>query len=185
MEGAYSTGRFILFKRRVSNVLTTAVLNVNAISCPTNTGTGVRSHFRAAESGVIIITGNYSITGGSGTHLLCESGGKIIYFNGYTVTISGTPAFSVAFAKATGESYMRISGPVAAGGVVVFSGAATGVRYIVSSNSVIDCSSPAPRTRFFLEMRLESPPLEDCISETVAAGQCCSVPDSPRLALLL
>lgn len=75
--------------------------------------------------------GNYSIVGGGGCHILEDQGGNI-YLSGTTVTISGTPAFSQAFATLSNLSFAYATG-------MTFSGTgATGIRYNVTSNSVLN-----------------------------------------------
>jgi hypothetical protein len=72
-----------------------------------------------------------SITGNLSAYVSAVAG--VIQFFGGTITVTGTPAFSWNFAFAT-----RL-GMITCGGVS-FSGAATGKRYTVSQNSVIDTS---------------------------------------------
>lgn len=66
-------------------------------------------------------------------------GGKVD-IQGITVTLTGTPAFSFAFASATNCGSI-------AGGFNTFSGSATGPRYVVSLNGVI--SSAAGGASYF------------------------------------
>jgi hypothetical protein len=73
-------------------------------------------------------TGAYSISGGAVHHWSAEAG-STIDVEGRAITLSGTPAFS-AFAQAAAGGNMAVSGNL-------FSGGATGIRYIVSSNGVV------------------------------------------------
>lgn len=69
--------------------------------------------------------GPYSITGGAMLHAATQPNSIINFSNGpYSITLSGTPAFSIAFAKIYGGSY-AIAG-------VTFSGAATGKKFDIS-----------------------------------------------------
>ncbi len=62
---------------------------------------------------------------------MAHTGGKVIHQPGQTVTLAGTPAFSLAYAFASDTSLISVSS-------VTFSGSATGTRYNVSANGVID-----------------------------------------------
>jgi hypothetical protein len=84
---------------------------------------------RATDGGRIAAIGNYTIDGGAGFHwsAVCNS---IFRVQGRTITLTGTPAFSAAFANADLGSTVLVNGNT-------FSGAATGVRYSVTNNAVI------------------------------------------------
>lgn len=87
-------------------------------------------HIFAYRSGVFI-SANLRITGSAQTCLDASyPGGTISYTGGYTVTISGTPAFSNAFGFAMMLGSLIVNG-------VTFSGAATGLRYRVASIGVL------------------------------------------------
>jgi hypothetical protein len=87
-------------------------------------------HMIATQNSSITATGNYSISGGGTAHCYFISSG-IITTNSRTVTITGTPNFSVAFAWSD-----RGFGNLDAFGMT-FVGAATGKRYDIKLNSVI------------------------------------------------
>lgn len=74
---------------------------------------------------------SYSITGPANTHYLADLGGAISIAQ-VTITITGTPAFANSFAFASRSSNVQ-----AVTGVTVYSGAATGARYIASLNGVV------------------------------------------------
>jgi hypothetical protein len=78
---------------------------------------------------------DYNITGSAGFHHISQAGGMIradpMTPGGNTVTITGTPAFSVAFAYASENASIRVSN-------YTFSGSATGQRYNVSMNATIN-----------------------------------------------
>lgn len=89
-------------------------------------------HVHAIGQGTsVTMSSNYTIASGCAAHVYAENGAYITLTPGITVTISGTPAFSTAFAVST-----RFSAVLAFS--VTFSGAATGVRYIVSRLGLID-----------------------------------------------
>jgi len=72
---------------------------------------------------------DYTISGGAACHLDVSNSG-IIETYGHTVTITGAPAFSVAFVESL------VLGAVIDAGVT-YTGAATGPRYLVEDNGVI------------------------------------------------
>lgn len=93
-------------------------------------GACATAHLYAADGGYLLASGNYSITGGSAVHYQCVRGAQLLV-PARTVTLTGTPAFSAAFA------YAYSSGSILAYSIT-FSGAATGPRYNVGANAVID-----------------------------------------------
>ncbi|MFO0906762.1 MAG: hypothetical protein U0835_00070 [Isosphaeraceae bacterium] len=86
----------------------------------------------ATDTGSAIMIGSgYTISGGALAHKASSVGGEIAYTIGSpSITLTGTPAFSVAFAAASVLSVMNVAG-------ATFTGSATGPRYLASSNSVI------------------------------------------------
>lgn len=98
----------------------------NSVTTPT--------HMQALEAGVIAIQASYTISGGGGAHWYVGGGGQIqINDVPITITLTGTPAFSDAFAVA-----------LTGGGIGVpsadttFSGSATGDRYATSTAGGVD-----------------------------------------------
>lgn len=92
-------------------------------------GTCGFDHILCQTGAHITASGNYSITAGAGRHLNTIAGG-IIRVLSRTLTITGTPAFSTAFAEASELGIMRLVSNT-------YSGSATGPRYSVTGNSVI------------------------------------------------
>ena len=93
-----------------------------------NFGLCAGNHMWASSGGNISITSPYSITGGAQAHYFSGSAGVItIPAAGVTVTLSGSPAFSVAFAEAIQGGNISISSAQA-----TFSGSATGKRYLAN-----------------------------------------------------
>lgn len=88
-----------------------------------------------AYTGVTIdISRNYTISGGAGAHWYCA--GALFSNMGAapTITLTGTPAFGTAFAKATTCGFLYCGGHV-------FSGAASGPRYSADLNGVLHTAS--------------------------------------------
>lgn len=78
----------------------------------------------------VVASGNYNITAAAARHISAQRD-AMVNISSRTLTITGTPAFSTAFAAATRLAYVQASG-------CTFSGSATGVRYSVTLNSVMD-----------------------------------------------
>lgn len=95
-------------------------------------------HLWADIEGVIEILSGYTITGGAGRHMEVVDGGRISHNGAYTVTLSGTPAFS-QFALAIRQGTILIAN-------VTYSGGATGVRYTADTGGQINTASGASPT---------------------------------------
>lgn len=91
-------------------------------------GASASSHVYANNNGDIAIASNYSITGGATIHWFADDRSRI-YCVGRTLTITGTPAFSLAFAYFTNCAVMFVNANT-------FTGSATGPRYVGSTNAV-------------------------------------------------
>lgn len=94
-----------------------------------------QAHMTANTGGVIVISSSYTISGNAAQHLGANQRGEIAMAAG-TVTLSGTPAFSV-FAQATDLGLLTITG-------VSYSGSGTGTYYSATANSVIDTGGSGP-----------------------------------------
>lgn len=95
-------------------------------------------HAQAVEGGLLYVIDSYTISGGASIHWEAVSGGAVLVSpdgNSITVTLTGTPAFSTAFAHAFMCGVLDT--PEAAGNLT-FSGSATGVRYLAELNGVIN-----------------------------------------------
>jgi Protein of unknown function (DUF2793) len=88
------------------------------------------AHILAGDDSKITALGNYKISGGATQHIR-GSGGAVARCQLVTITLTGTPAFSGAFAQAD------FNGSVA-GNASTFSGSATGPRYSALKNGVVD-----------------------------------------------
>ncbi len=94
-------------------------------------GACANSQISAQTGGNITVTANVNITGNAQYHYLVQYGGSIACA-GVTVTLTGTPAFSQAFAVATsGHGRLQVNGNT-------FTGGATGNRFTVAQLSFIE-----------------------------------------------
>ena len=95
-----------------------------------NFGACANVHTLADTNGTIYGNGNYTISGGAISHWYTYNNGSIIA-DALTVTLTGTPAFSAAFAVGALCGTLECK-------FVTFSGSATGVRYSIVSNGAVD-----------------------------------------------
>ncbi len=87
------------------------------------------SHMHVTVGGAIVGSADYKISGGGSIHFFADRGGVIEYNSG-TATLTGTPAFSGAFAFANDTGLIYNS-------QLNFSGSATGQRYYAQTGGVI------------------------------------------------
>jgi hypothetical protein len=92
-------------------------------------GTCVRNHITCEDAGRVSNHGAYSISGGAETHITSQLS-AVVNISG-AVMLTGTPAFSYAFAQAYCASTAAFSG-------VTFTGTATGARYQANANGVVN-----------------------------------------------
>lgn len=85
---------------------------------------------QADDNGVIRMNSPYTVSASSPIHMQAATGG-IIRVSAITVTLSGSPAFATAFASA-----IQCGNILAIG--ATFTGSATGKRYNVITNALID-----------------------------------------------
>lgn len=93
-------------------------------------GACASAQIEVTAGSTLICVGNYSITGAAPHHMLAQFGGYVAC-SSRTITVTGTPYFSSAFAES-------INGGQISSASCTFSGSATGVRYNASLNGVID-----------------------------------------------
>jgi len=92
-------------------------------------GSCATAHIDSQSYGIIRSTGNYTISGGAVNHVFVGTSGSVSIVS-ITVTLSGTPAFSLTFASSNLLGCILIYG-------VTFSGTgATGQRYYITQNSI-------------------------------------------------
>lgn len=102
-----------------------STLNFSAVDFGVNTS----AHINVGGGARVSATGAYSISGGATFHAIASGG--TVAIAGYTVTLSGTPAFSAAFVYTEAAGYIRAFG-------MTFSGTgATGKRYDSNQNGLI------------------------------------------------
>lgn len=98
-------------------------------------GACANTQVSARADGVVKLDGSYTINGGALWHIRAAAKGTIEYTAAGTVTLSGTPAFTTAFAAADRSSLITTTA------TPTYSGAATGARYTSTLNSVIYTSA--------------------------------------------
>jgi hypothetical protein len=104
---------------------------VMVIIHPIDFGATTRAHIVVGENSAVRFLSNWTISGSpSNTHIDAATGGQVVAA-GLTCTLSGTPNFPTAFVTAKEVSLVTLQG-------ITFSGSATGKRYDVVSNSVIN-----------------------------------------------
>lgn len=87
-------------------------------------------HLSASDGGTIIIQAAYTINGAAAAHWQSVNRGSILSLASYVITITGTPAFSSAFAECQFQSIIKTGGST-------FSGSATGPRKTVLGVSAL------------------------------------------------
>lgn len=107
-------------------------------------GTCSQAHIWANKNCTVITSGNYTISGGAQYHLGVVHGAylELASLSSRTVTLVGTPSFSGYFALV-----LRNAAVLADQGALTFSGSATGKRYVVVLNGVLDSNGGG--TSFF------------------------------------
>lgn len=93
-------------------------------------GACANRHISCASRCLAYAIGNYSVVGAALRHYMATECAKI-EVNGITVTITGTPAFSDQFARASNNGVIYAPG-------VTYSGSATGQRYNALQGGIID-----------------------------------------------
>ena len=96
-------------------------------------GAAINAHVFAEGSSRVVAAASYAITGSALAHVYARYTGASVEIVGVTITLTGTPAFSAAFALATMLAQIEL-------GACTFSGAATGTRYVASRNAVLSVS---------------------------------------------
>lgn len=110
--------------RAADKGVTVSFSNINFGACATQ-------HVNVSSGASISATGAYAISGGAPNHVRADGAGSAFAASTITVTLTGTPSFSHAFVwgfSASVQNWFNIT----------FSGAATGARYQVESNAVIN-----------------------------------------------
>jgi hypothetical protein len=113
------------------------ILEINNVIFGPCTG----GHVASLSGGIVYFMGPYTINGGAVNHWVAANGGSIGTFgevepgivSPFSVTVTGTPAFSTCFALATDGS-IALAPTV----LTAFTGAATGQRFIAQSCGIIN-----------------------------------------------
>jgi hypothetical protein len=108
------------------NVSTTALVTFGAVEFGAASGV----HVLAEDGANVNFTASYTISGGASRHIVAARQAQVRYTAALTVTVTGTPAFSTAFAQC------NFLGLIVAN-TATFSGSATGIRYQALRNSYI------------------------------------------------
>jgi hypothetical protein len=98
-------------------------------------------HMDVFQNGFARSIGNYSISGGAVGHMHAMQGGKIIN-NSNIVTITGAPFFSSFFIGIAGPGTAQCIGQT-------YIGSATGQRYLVHNNALLDLGNIGGPTSYF------------------------------------
>lgn len=118
---------------------TSGVITISGLQFGACTG----GHIEAISGGVIQNSGNYSIVGNATqSHISCSDGGVISLNIGtsvITITLIGTPSFGSTFA-----TVISLGDVLAPSTRVGFSGSATGTRYFVGSNAILNTLAGGP-----------------------------------------
>jgi len=128
--GPYSIDGFKLVTTTSGTGLSVAGLASSLAFKNIHFGACASAHISVSAGASCSASGNYSITGAAPWHYGSFSSGSLTV-SGRTVTITGTPAFSSAFCLT------QTTGVVVANSNT-YSGSATGQRYNVSLNSVVN-----------------------------------------------
>lgn len=94
-------------------------------------GACATNQLHSINGGRIIVAANYTISGGCSVHAAGAGPASLVNIAGLTITLTGTPAWGVAFAQGFNL------GNVIASSTCTFSGSATGARYTATLNGVV------------------------------------------------
>lgn len=128
-NGAAVTLRAMKLQTTTSGVGIRARRNARVNFLGIDFGACVSGHIISSLGAQVVATSNYTISGGGVFHAYAD-GSAYVQIASVTVTISGTPAFTI-FAYVLTLGAINIAG-------VTFSGSATGTRYSVTLNGVIN-----------------------------------------------
>jgi hypothetical protein len=101
------------------------------ITGPMEYGATTGYHLFVSQQSTLVVTSGYAISGGASHHIRVENASLIQIGGGQTIVLNGTPDFSTAFIGA-----YRLSAAIVFS--LTFVGAATGVRYRATLNSVVE-----------------------------------------------
>lgn len=104
--------------------------SAGAMKNPVTFAGGATDQIHVGSGARLSVEANYTISGGASRHWRCDEPGGVLFAYGRTITLTGTPAFSNLFA-------LFAYGSMGIVGAMTFTGAATGARYYVASNAII------------------------------------------------
>lgn len=110
----------------VGNNCVVSILNITF-------GANLGAHILVAPMGQLLVIGNLTIAGGGTYFIRCEQNSCVQFNVALTVTLTGTPAFSVGFIVCNGSSIVTC-----VASAITWTGSATGQRYNASLNGVIN-----------------------------------------------
>lgn len=108
-----------------------AVINITGPMNYGACGGGSTQIVSQSTGSLITISGNYTISGGAACHMQLTNSAEINCVAANTITVTGTPAFSQAFIQNSSCATALIQSQT-------YSGSATGVRYNVTLNGIIN-----------------------------------------------
>ena len=128
-----SAGHFVIQNLKMISATGNGVTVARATISISNVdfGTCGVAHIFAGYAGLVSVHANYAVSGGALIHWAAEHNG-VISADGYTVTFSNAPNFSIVTAFATNGGVMTISSMTFTNG-----GTVTGTRYLAQVNGVI------------------------------------------------
>lgn len=100
-------------------------------------GATVSAHLFSSGSSFITITANYTISGSAQTHWVAQTGATLASSGARTITLTGTPNFSNAFAAPSNN------GAVSAANTT-YSGSATGSQFVIGTNGILNNNNILP-----------------------------------------
>lgn len=139
VQGAIGNITFEDVTIATNNLVATKQANVSLNRVNFGAMSGVQ--LDVSQGATVDILSNYTITGGAAAHKRALAGGRIFCL-GQTVTVSGTPAFSSAFAIVSGGgSTLTETG-------TTYSGSATGIRYAIDKLGHVETNGGTVATFF-------------------------------------
>lgn len=110
---------------RLVDVSDTAIITFG----PMEFGATTNRQVSVSRNSIAVFNSAYTISGGASNHIYAGLGAAIINTS-KTITLTGTPAFSLDFVRVENCSALNA-------GALTFSGSATGRRYTVNGNSAV------------------------------------------------
>lgn len=116
-----------------AHIVAAQASSISIGSAGINYGSSFGAHLEAVTGGTILLGGfPYSVSGNGTAHIFVHAGGQMVS-GAVTVTVTGAPNFTTAFALATELALVEYAGATFIGGT---GGSVT--RYIVNTNSVLN-----------------------------------------------